>query len=50
MRHLTLAAILLGATAMTTPAFAGDSMISEEPVELTVHMHHKRYTLSLIHI
>ncbi|MDV7143216.1 extracellular solute-binding protein [Tropicimonas sp. TH_r6] len=48
MRNLTkLTAVALATSAMTSvaPVWAeGDHLISDEPLELTVHMHHKRYT------
>lgn len=45
MRRLTLLSALLAATALASPASADDSLkIADEKVELTVHMHHKRYT------
>ena len=44
MRHLKLALAALAATAVSAPAFAdGHLKIVDEPLELTVHMHHKRY-------
>ncbi|SFI33553.1 extracellular solute-binding protein [Jannaschia pohangensis] len=43
MRHLTLAAALLTATAMAGPGFAdGHLRIVDEPLELTIHMHWRR--------
>lgn len=41
----TITAVALAAAAVSAPAFAdGHLKISDTPVELTVHMHHKRYT------
>jgi putative aldouronate transport system substrate-binding protein len=43
MRKLTLSLAILGTTAMTAPAYAdGHLKISDEPVELTIHMHWPR--------
>ncbi|MEL6677206.1 MAG: extracellular solute-binding protein [Pseudomonadota bacterium] len=45
MRHLTKAVALLTGTALSTAAWAdGHLPIVPEPLELTIHMHHKRYT------
>ena len=44
MRKLTMMAAAMLSTAMVTPAFAdGHLRITDEPVELTVHLHNKRY-------
>jgi putative aldouronate transport system substrate-binding protein len=44
MRKLNLLAAALLTTSITAPAFAdGHLMITEEPIELTVHLHNKRY-------
>lgn len=45
MRHLSIAAALLLGTSIAAPVFAdGHLQIADEPLELTIHMHHKRYT------
>jgi len=48
MRKLqfTIAALMTGALTMATPAMAadGDMKISDKPLNLTIHMHDKRYT------
>lgn len=45
MRKLTIAAVALASTAFSGPVLSdGHSKISDSKVELTVHMHHKRYT------
>lgn len=44
MRFLSIAAVALATTAFTAPVTAGDMKISDTPVELSIHMHHKRYT------
>jgi putative aldouronate transport system substrate-binding protein len=44
MRKLPMMAAAMLSTAMVTPAFAdGHLRITDEPVELTVHLHNKRY-------
>ena len=44
MRKLTMMAAAMLSTAMVAPAFAdGHLMITDEPVEFTVHLHNKRY-------
>ena len=44
MRKLTILAAAMLSTTMVTPAFAdGHLRITDEPVELTVHLHNKRY-------
>ncbi|SMX31053.1 extracellular solute-binding protein [Actibacterium lipolyticum] len=44
MRKLTIAAFAMATTGLTAPAFAEghSSKISEKPLELTIHLHHKR--------
>ena len=46
MRNLTTTALVLATSALTSPVFADGhgSKIVDEPLELTIHMHHKRYT------
>jgi len=48
MRKLpfTIAALMTSALTMTTPAVAadGEMKIVDKPLNLTIHMHHKRYT------
>lgn len=47
MRKLSVsvAALMASAITMTTPAFAdGDMKISDKPLNLSIHMHHKRYS------
>ncbi len=46
MRKLTIAAVALASTAFTGPALSDghSTKISDSKVELSVHMHHKRYT------
>ncbi len=46
MKKLTTTALALASTMMTTPVLADGhgAKIVDDPLELTIHMHHKRYT------
>lgn len=44
MRKTTIISAILAATSLSGAVMAGDMQISDDKVELSVHMHHKRYT------